>query len=47
MKKSAIYISLITFLVTIYTPIVGFLISGSSTYFQFFAADTFYYLMKL
>ena len=32
------------FLLTIYVPVMGFLVLGPSAYFQFFAADTFYYL---
>jgi hypothetical protein len=44
MNKPAIYISLTTFLMTIYAPVIAYLISGSSAYFQFFAADAFYYL---
>ena len=44
MRTSATSVALLTFLAVIYTPVLGFLISGSSVYFQFFAADTFYYL---
>jgi hypothetical protein len=44
MKKKAIIISFVTFLSLIYLPIIAFFVKGSSAYFQFFAADTFYYL---
>ena len=44
MKPSEFYLALMAFLLTIYVPEMGFLVLGPSAYFQFFAADTFYYL---
>ena len=44
MKPSEFYLALMAFLLTIYVPVMGFLVLGPSAYFQFFAADTFYYL---
>lgn len=35
---------LVALFLTIYLPVVEFFISGTSAYFKFFAADTFYYL---
>jgi hypothetical protein len=42
--NQALALSLLAFFATIYLPVISFLISGSSAYFKFFAADTFYYL---
>ena len=44
MKRSEFTTSLIVFLAIIYAPVLSYLVSGSSAYFKFFAADTFYYL---
>tara|TARA_A100001015_G_C15010468_1_gene722833 strand:- start:559 stop:2412 length:1854 start_codon:yes stop_codon:yes gene_type:complete len=44
MKLPEFVVSLIAFFVTIYVPALSFFVSGPSAYFQFFAADTFYYL---
>jgi hypothetical protein len=43
-NNQALIISILVISVTLYTPIVNFIISGQNAYFNFFAADTFYYL---
>lgn len=43
-QDSPLVLLILILLTTTYPPVINFLISGSSAYFNFFAADTFYYL---
>ena len=47
MKPSEFYLALMAFLLTIYVPVMGFLVLGPSAYFQFLQLTRFIILLLL